>query len=185
MKQEIKTIQLPEGKFNATVQIFESADDSLIRGIYKNWRALSEELRAFGGRGVNLPEVLSEAVFCRQYGTVRINQNISGANTSFDVYDLKRSKRIQIKACSVLPDLTSFGPDSVWDEIYFLDFYRKGKWDGTVDIYLIDNNLIYNHNVNAGQTMKHQQLQGRRPRFSIYKEIITRKGILPIKTYQI
>ena len=70
-------------------------------------------------------------------GTVRVTSSISGANSSWDCYDVKRQKRIQVKACSVLPDLTSFGPNSQWDEIYFVDFYRQGKWDGTFDIYQI------------------------------------------------
>jgi len=81
-----------------------------------------------------------------------------------------------------LPDLTSFGPTSEWDELYFLDFYREGNWDGTFDIYKIPNELIYNHKVNQHQTMKEQQLEKRRPRFSIYKEIILSNGMTPIKT---
>ena len=67
-------------------------------------------------------------------------------------------------------------------EIYFLDFYREGNWDGTFDIYKIENELIYNHKVNEKETMKEQQNQKRRPRFSIYKEIIQKIGIKPIKT---
>jgi hypothetical protein len=84
-----------------------------------------------------------------------------------------------------LPDLTSFGPRSIWDEIYFLDFYRNGDWDGKVDFYLIPNDLIYNHRVNENQTMRQQQQQGRRPRFSIYREVILVNQISPTLTYQI
>jgi len=113
---------------------------------------------------------------------VRITKSISGANTSYDCYNLKTNKRIQVKACSVLPDLTSFGPRSVWDEIYFCDFYKSGKWNGEFDIYLIDNALIYDHKVNSNQTMREQQQEGRRPRFSIFKEIITKGNLKPIKT---
>ena len=92
------------------------------------------------------------------------------------------NKRIQVKACGVLPDLTSFGPKSEWDEIYFMDFFKDGSWNGEFDIYFIENNWIYNHKVNNNQTMKEQQLQGRRPRFSIYKDIIQRRGIKPVST---
>ena len=83
---------------------------------------------------------------------------------------------------SVLPDLTSFGPKSVWDDLYFVDFYRKGKWDGLFDIYHIENQLIYNHKVNSNETFKDQQLQKRRPRFSIFKELIIKNNIKPTKT---
>jgi hypothetical protein len=80
-----------------------------------------------------------------------------------------------------MPDLTSFGPKSEWDKIYFMDFYVNGFWDGKFDIYLIENYDIYNHKVNANQTLKDQQKEGRRPRFSIYKDIISIKDLKPIK----
>lgn len=181
----MKTITLPEGHFDSAVQLYDDSDDTTIKAIYDEWLSLSRKLKAFGGRSVNLPEGLSEAVFCRAMNTVRITSNIPGANTSFDVYDLSRNKRIQVKACSVMPDLTSFGPKSVWDELYFMDFFRQGQWDGSVDIYLIPNDLIYSQEVKSGQTLKDQQGQKRRPRFSIFSEIITKKGITPTKTYQI
>lgn len=183
MNQKIINIKLPEGTFSTQVDCFDQIDEVLLRRIYKNWRNLSDELRMIKGRGVNLPEALSEGAFCRAMNTVRITNSILGANTSFDVYNLKTQKRIQLKACSVLPDLTSFGPNSVWDELYFLDFYRQGKWDASIDIYLVPNNLIYNFKVNSNQTMKQQQHQKRRPRFSIYSGIIHPNGLKPIKTY--
>jgi hypothetical protein len=183
MTEKLETIKLPEGMFSSQVLHFDSSDDILLRRIYKNWRNLSDELRTLKGRGINLPEALSEGAFCRAMGTVRITNGISGANTSFDAYNLKTHKRIQVKACSVLPDLTSFGPDSIWDELYFVDFYREGKWDGSIDIYLIPNDLIYNFKVNANQTMKQQQLEKRRPRFSIYSGVIEKKKLKPIMTY--
>lgn len=185
MKIKETEITLPEGRFLSEVIHFESKDDNKLSQLYKDWRSLCSALQSFQGRGVNLPEALSESAFCRAMNTVRLVKSILGANTSFDVYDLERKKRIQVKACSVLPDLTSFGPKSVWDEIYFCDFYRNGRWDGKFDIYLIPNDLIYNHKVNANQTMKQQQKQGRRPRFSIYKEIIQENSIEPVKTYQL
>jgi hypothetical protein len=184
---ELKTtkIKLPEGEYYVNAQHFNSDDDKTIKEIYYDWIKLSKRLKDYGGRGINLPEVLSESVFCRAFNTVRVNENVSGANTSFDVFDTHKNSRIQVKACSVLPDLTSFGPDSVWDELYFMDFYNDGEFNGKIDIYKIENDLIYNHKVNSTQTMRDQQKQGRRPRFSIYKEIILRNEIIPTKTYNI
>jgi Bsp6I restriction endonuclease len=60
-----------------------------------------------------------------------------GANSSFDCYEPQKSKRIQVKACSVEEDLTSFGPDSVWDEIYFVHFYPNKKYDGSYNYGLL------------------------------------------------
>jgi hypothetical protein len=178
IKNEI--ISLPEGSFNAELQFFEERDRVKLYSIYKNWRKLCSELNEIKARAVNLPEGLSEGAFALEMKSPRVS-SIPGANSSFDCYNSSTKKRIQVKACSVLPDLTSFGPKSVWDELYFCDFYKEGKWDGTFDIYLIDNNLIYNHKVNANQTFIQQQKQGRRPRFSIYSDIIIKHKLKPIK----
>lgn len=182
MKIVPKTLNLPEGSFNTAVQIFEESDRDTLKTIYKNWRSLCAHLRALDARAVNLPEGLSEGAFCLEMGVARVVSSISGANASFDCFNLQSHKRIQVKACSVLPDLTSFGPKSIWDEIYFCDFYKEGGWDGTFDIYLIENEFIYNHKVNIDQTLRDQQKEGRRPRFSIFKSIIQEKGIRPFKT---
>jgi len=178
----VESLALPEGVFNLRVSIFEESDRQILYAMYKNWRVLCADIEKLGGRGTNLPEVLSEGAFCLEIGAVRILSGVGGADTSFDCYDLKKSERIQVKACSIIPDLTSFGPRSSWDRLYFLDFWRTGKWDGTFDIYLIDNNDIYNQKVNQRQTFRDQQAEGRRPRFSIYSSIIQPKGLAPLKT---
>lgn len=182
MIKKTVTLNLPEGEFEAKVLEFEESDRQVLSNVYRNWRALCSDLSKLEGRCVNVPEVLSEGVFCLEMRAVRIKSRIQGANTSFDCYSLQTGERIQVKACSVIPDLTSFGPKSTWDKLYFLDFYRQGRWDGTFDIYLIDNQDVYNYKVNKSETFKQQQNQKRRPRFSIYKGIIQLKGLTPIKT---
>ena len=182
MRQERHVFRLPEGDFEVEATRFVEEDRKKLAEMYLKWRDLSDELRDLGGRGVNLPEVLSEGAFSLEMDVLRVVSTISGANSSWDCYDARNHKRIQVKACSVLPDLTSFGPTSQWDEIYFLDFYRNGNWDGTFDIYRIENDLIYNHHVNKNQTLRDQQLQGKRPRFSIYKDLIRKRNLSPIRT---
>ncbi len=177
-----KDLTLPEGIFKTNVLIFDEEDREKLFTIYMQWRKLCDSLDSISARGVNLPEGLSESAFCLEMNAYRITKGISGANTSFDAYNPNKKRRIQIKACSVLPDLTSFGPKSVWDDLFFVDFYRKGKWDGLFDIYHIENNLIYNHKVNSNETFKDQQLQKRRPRFSIFKDLIVKNNIKPSKT---
>ena len=86
--------------------------------------------------------------------------------------------RIQIKASSVGSDLTTFGPKSEWDELFFLDF---SQGNGVFKVYEIKHEWIYSHNVNKSQTFKEQQAQGRRPRFSITKDIIIPKNLKPVK----
>jgi hypothetical protein len=181
LKIQNKTIALPEGSFDVKVQIFEEVDRATLYTIYKNWRKLCADLTAIHSRAINIPEGLSEGSFCLETASVRLIDSIGGANSSFDCYNFNEGKRIQVKACGVLPDLTSFGPRSIWDEIYFMDFYKEGNWDGTFDIYKIENEYIYNHKVNSTQTLREQQSEGKRPRFSIFKEIIEEKGIPPYK----
>lgn len=184
MKTKEITLKLPEGNFNTQADFFDRSDVKTLIQIYDNWRQLSTQLNSLNARSVNLPEGLSEVAFCYFMDCVRLNNPKigKGVNTSFDAYSLKTHKRIQIKSCSVLPDLTSFGPKSQWDEIYFQDFYKNGKWDYSFDIYLIPNNLIYNQKVNKNQTLKEMQKQGKRPRFSIYKDIILENDLKPVKT---
>jgi len=184
METKLTSISLPEGVFNIEADYFNKNDLSKLRKIYQDWRNLSTSLKSFNSRSVNLPEGLSEVAFCLFMDCVRLNNPKigGGVNSSFDAYSLKTKKRIQIKSCSVLPDLTSFGPKSQWDEIYFQDFYRKGLYDYTFDIYLIPNHFIYNQKVNQHQTLKQMQMEGKRPRFSIYKSIIEKNNISPIKT---
>lgn len=177
-------LKLPEGKFKTIVLVFDNSDKTELKRIYKHWRALCNALTKLKSRKVNLPEGLSETAFCINMNCVRIINKIKGANSSFDAYNQKTNKRIQIKACSIKEDLTSFGPRSVWDELYFLDFYKNGNWDGKFDIYLIPNKLIYNRKVNKNQTLKEQQDEKRRPRMTLTK-IIKENKIKPIKTSQI
>ena len=60
-----------------------------------------------------------------------------------------------------------------------------GKFNGKFDAYEIPNNLVYNHQVSRTQTFRQQQQEGRRPRFSVEKEIIRKNGIKPLKTCQL
>ena len=178
-------MKLPEGTFSINVQFFGEEERKELQSVYRQWRGLSDSLIRLHSRGVNLPDGLSEGVFCMATGAVRMVENLPGANTSFDCYDMASKRRIQVKAASIIPDLTSFGPQSVWDDIYFMDFFRKGDWDGTVDIYRIDSSKIYSHPMNRTQTFRDQQSQGRRPRFSIYTDLIRHHQLKPWSTYRL
>lgn len=154
-------------------------DGGEFKKIFDLWKKMNEGLGKYG-RKANLPEVISEGMFCVFSGSVRYVRKIKGkGKVSFDTINLQKSTREQIKASSIKEDLTSFGPKTEWDELYFLDFYNNGNLDGTFDIYLIPNNLIYSNRVNNSQTMKDQQSEKRRPRMSI-KKIIKTNRIEPI-----
>jgi len=162
---------------------FFSEDDLIeLSRIYHSWVQLSNMIESRGGRRINIPELLSEAIFSYNFNAGRFKKSIRGNfNASFDCLKTDPiTSRVQVKACSVEYDLTSFGPNSVWDELYFVHFLPDNNYDGEYRIYKIDNNLIYNHKVNKDQTMRDQQKQGRRPRFGILKEIIIPNNIAPV-----
>lgn len=178
-------ISLPEGEYNFQLQFFDKSDLKLLKFLYKSWNDLSSVLEANGGRRLNIPEFLSEGIYCLAFNAGRKIKKIKGQrgkpNTSFDCFNTQTQKRIQVKATSVSEDLTSFGPKTQWDQLYFVHFYPNNKYDGSYEIYLIDNDDIYNQKVNKTQTMREVQLKGKRPRFSIISEIIKKKSLSPIK----
>ena len=186
MKISREILHLPEGDKKADVTIFDQKDNDQIKKIYDEWRILCDDLNKLNARSVNIPEGLSEISFAMAKNMWRCTGSIKGANSSFDCYDPNGSRgnnRIQVKACSVLPDLTSFGPHSQWDRIFFVDFYREGNWDGTFDVYEIATIDIESFSVNANQTLTDQKEQTRRPRFSIYSGLIETGKFISKETY--
>lgn len=170
---------------SATVKLmsFDDSDRVEWKRLFDNWKTLSQGMKDYKARGVNIPEGISEVAFCLYSGSKRfisLSKSDEKLPTSFDTYNLETMKAEQIKATSVKKDLTSFGPKSRWDDLYFLDFYANGKLDGSFDVYKIPNELIYKSQVNIKQTFEDQQLQLRRPRFSIKQDIIFKTGLKPL-----
>ncbi len=182
MIQKYIELFLPEGVFYSNVDYFEDCDKTQIKNMIMIWNQLSSLLKKMNYRGINIPEGISEPLFCLSmrpyYQAVRIKQTIKGANTSFDCYNVDLKLRIQVKACSVLPDLSSFGPTSQFDQLIFLDLSTICI-DGEFKIFDIPLEFVYNHKVNKIETFIEQQNQGRRPRFSLYNDIIKVHQIMP------
>lgn len=178
MKIEWKEVEIDEKKINALLTINEKGDKETLRKLYFDWKSLNDRLKQIGTRGINLPETISENAFSLFFPDCMRIVNLKGMKCSFDCINIKTGSRIQIKASSVASDLTSFGPRSEWDELFFLDF---SKGDGSFKVYKIEPDWIYSHQVNKSQTFKQQQEQSRRPRFSITKNIIKPKNLKPIK----
>ena len=161
---------------------FDDTDRVKWKQLFDQWKSLKMGMREYKSREPNFPEGLSEVAFCLHSGSGRFIKLKGNSKASFDTFDLQDNRSEQIKACSVEYDLTSFGPKSVWDDIYFLDFFNEGLLDGRFDIYQIPTGLILNMKVNKDQTVADQQNQGRRPRFSIKRKIIKELNIKPIAT---
>ena len=177
-----KISKLPEGDLKCEYFIFDDNDQKEITKIYKNWCEINRKLKAYNSRTINIPELLSESVYCMFTNSGRLKScEYSKVNTSWDCYNFHTNKRVQVKATSVAEDLTSFGPRSEWDTLIFCDFYVEGNFDGSFQFYEIPNEKVYSHKVNRNQTFKEQQEVGRRPRFSLTKDIIRPMKLKPIK----
>jgi hypothetical protein len=180
MKLEKQKILLGGNELEVEIAHMDKKDGEEFKRLFDIWRKLNIGLEKYG-RKVNIPEVISEGMFCIFSDSVRYQKKIKGKGTvSFDTINIKNKRREQIKASSIEFDLTTFGPRTKWDDLYFLDFYNDGKLDGTFNVYLIPNKFIYSNKVNKGQSMEDQQGEKRRPRFSIKKDIIDKNKIKPL-----
>lgn len=159
---------------------FGKSDRKKWKELFDQWKGLKMGMREYESREPNFPEGLSEVAFCLYSGSKRFISLQGNSSSSFDTYNTDTGRAEQIKASSIAEDLTSFGPRSRWDDLYFLDFYNDNKLDGRFNVYKIPSELIYSMKVNKNQTMKEQQEEGKRPRFSIVKDIIKAMSLEPI-----
>lgn len=178
MRIEEDTVLIAGKQFDIKLQFWEEEDREILVKLFNLWNNLNQGMKRIMSRGINLPEGISESAFCLDY-MPEAGRALKGG--SFDVYNPVEQKAIQIKASSVEYDLTSFGPRSYWDELYFLDFYNEGLLDGSFDVYLIPDDYIYGTRLNRSQTFQNQQDEGRRPRFGIKRDIIEPNNLEPLK----
>lgn len=158
-----------------TMEYFNSDDLEKMKSIYHRWKELNKEINSLNSRKMNIPEIVSEGIFCYSFNCGRTNGKNNG---SADAFDENAKEFIQIKATCIKKDLTSFGPNSIWDKLYLMDFDIEND---KIKIYLIPNDLVYNCKINENETFQEQQKQKRRPRFSIKEKIIEPQQINPIK----
>lgn len=180
----MKTIKLDGVPCTVRLLIIEEFDRVKLHGLFNSWKELIEGMRDFKSEGINLPEGLYKSAFCLLYDSARILE-VQGSKASFDTIDLNTWARQLIKASIVDDDLTSFDPQSVWDELYWLDFYQGGSYDGTFDVYRIPNDVIFNFQINKKKTFRDRQKQRKISRFHIRKDIILRNDMKPDRTHYI
>ena len=178
MYKKTKEIKLDEGIFKSEFMFFEEADRPMLKKMFEDWVSLSKQSLLVGStRIINIPEGLTEAIFA------------SGTSSSFDHYDFKNDKRIQLKAASSYGP-SSFGPRSVYDEIYFM-FLREiadsksskqRNFSGKYEIFKLEPSLFPKIicKKTTGETFEDQQKMGRRPRFTIPHELIIPLKLKPI-----
>ena len=168
----------------------EDSDINKAKEVFVKWKEICKLLNDLSRRKVNLPEGISEIIIAKQYNYVFLNQKSLSAggkkiSTSFDCFDKVTGDKIQIKACSVEKDLSSFGPKSQFDKLLFADFYNVNDAELSFKVYDIPIQTLKNWNVNGGQTFVAQQLQGRRPRLSLKEFIEKNNNNITVKTFKI
>ena len=182
-----ETITIDGKDYNARLEYFTDADLPNLQTIYQSFMSLRQTIKDFGDknhRGPNIPETLTEGAFALFHGSPRLYSLGGKSSASFDNFDVRTNERIQVKAMSATGP-TSFGPKSVFDKLYFLDFLRDGSRDGKFDVYDIPLELVYDVSVNRNQTLAEQQLEARRPRFRMMQDVIQPNELEPTITYDI
>lgn len=178
MRIDWQDVEINGTKITAKITIKEKGDEKYLKKLYHDWLKLNNEIKAHSTRGVNLPEFISENAFCTVFPECIRVTKLKKGRCSFDAINIKTGKRIQVKATSTKSDLTTFGPRSEWDELFFLDF---SAGDGSFKVFKIEPDWIYSQQVNKKQTFTQQQKKKRRPRFSIIEEIIKPRKLKPVK----
>lgn len=140
---------------------------------YFLWKELNALVKNSHTRGVNLPEAVSEPLVCKA------NDYLLNKGSGGDAYDEKNKLIIEIKATSNFnKDTTSFSPNEKFDELHFA---RLNQREDKFYLYnlCINSEKLKQIRVNEKESLGDQQKQGRRPRFSIIKEIIEKNGLEP------
>lgn len=175
IKKEVYILDKNDNKKKMKIKLSEitTSDLSDIITIYDEWVKYCKLLEHRNYRRANFPEGVSEDLVCILKKYYKLNQKaVYGCSTSFDCLDGNNGERIQVKASSSNYELTSFGPKSVFDRIYFLDFYYEGEsYKKKFKFYEIDKTLIENAWVNKDETVTNQSDEGKRPRIRIRKLI--------------
>ncbi len=152
------------------LQIIDKERYKKVLHLYFLWKELNATIKEDYSRGINLPEAITEPICCY------VNDyELSLGAGSEDAINTKNNNQVQIKATSNWnSDLTSFGPESKFDELHFV---RLNQSEDKMYLYEIPINELKTLKVNKNDTFEEQQRAGRRPRFSIIANYIVKYKI--------
>ena len=143
---------------------------------YFCWKETSGKVKKLNGRGINIPESISESIVC--YFNSFSRDKKKGSHDAISL----QGKTIQIKATSAFNnELTSFSPkQGKFDELHFARFNieKDEVWLYEIPKKELDSTVL---NKEKNETFLQQQEQGRRPRFSIVKVFIEKYQLKPYK----
>lgn len=124
---------------------------------YFKWKDLNTFIKSVSHRGINIPDAISEPMGCYCMGYKWNRGSAVGDATDVD------NRKIEFKATSNFDqDLSSFGPNTVFDDLVFLRFNLCENM-----LYIYDLNVnseeLGKLPANSKQTIQEQKNQGRRP----------------------
>lgn len=165
------------------IDLNKSNSKDLIK-YYDDFKKLCESTKKISGRMPNLSEAFTEGIYCYLTNSIRVIKISSTKDdklsNSFDCYNFDKEKSIQIKSSTMKCDCSSFGPNTQFDILIFMDFSKLPEFK----VYEIDKKYLDDVVVcsKKNETVKTQKEQNRRPRFSIKKKIIDENKIKPLFT---
>ena len=159
---------------------FELDDSQKFAQLFFRWLEYKNS-GEFVKQRANIPEGLTEGLVAKDIPHVYRKQGDNYSNpdrepTKFDCYDKLNDKIVEVKACSIPNDLTSWSPKPYFDIFYFVDF---STLDGKYKIYeiSINNDEMMDIKVNSTQTFREVVSRSNppRPRFSVFETFINPK----------
>lgn len=145
---------------------------------YFKWKDLNTYIKSLVSRGINMPDAISEPMGCYCLNLLW-NKKTGGDAVSLG------GRKIEFKATSNYDgDLSSFGPNSYFDDLVFLRFNLD-----TNMLYIYDTGIsseeLKQIEITSFGTVDYYQKQGKRPHFSIITKIINELEIEPTVIFNI
>ena len=92
MKNKKITVDIAKKDIRLDIIEIEELDRPKLRIIFRLWLKLSNLLKNFGARGINIPEGLTESLFCLEMESVRVIKAYNSKG-SFDTLNPRKNKR--------------------------------------------------------------------------------------------
>jgi len=170
-----KDIQINRtGKLIIQGHRYEESESKDFARMFFSWMSFKDSGK-FVNQRVNIPEGLTEGLVAKEipnvYRKIKVLKNYDKQPTKFDCYKVDTDEIIEVKACSIPNDLTSWSPKPYFDKLYFLDFSSLDGKYGIYEIY-INGEELKDTQVSEGETFRDQVADKRRPRFSVFEKFI-------------
>ena len=147
---------------------------------YSKWKELNYIVQQESTRGINMPDVISEIMGCWCYDFLWNRGDEPG-----DAYDPETDRKIEFKATSRFEgDLSSFGPETTFDNLMFLRFDTSRDLLYIYDLH-INSTEFEAYPANKTQTIGEQKRQKRRPHVSLLDLFVTPKALEPDVVFDI